>query len=100
VVRDGWQGPKPGLFLGEALDGFAVSLAVNAHIGHGVHPLTPGRVEGAEGGDVQAVEKVLLHLARLFHDVRQEGAARALISEENSHFRWGGMPTTVCRSQL
>src|SRR5208282_1564249 len=39
-------------------------------------------------------------LARLFHDVRQEGAARALISEENSHFRWGGMPTTVCRSQL
>src|SRR5208282_1059932 len=63
VVRDGWQGPKPGLYLGEALDGFAVSLAVNAHIGHGVHPLTPGRVEGAEGGDVQAVEKVLLHLA-------------------------------------
>ena len=39
-------------------------------------------------------------LTRLFHDVRQEGAARALISEENSHFRWGGMPTTVCRSQL
>jgi len=52
VVRDGGQGPKPGLFLGEALDGFAVSLAVKAHIGHGVHPLTPGRVEGAEGGDV------------------------------------------------
>src|ERR1035441_7683434 len=39
-------------------------------------------------------------LARLFHDVRQEGAARALISEGNSHFRWGGMPTTVCRNQL
>jgi hypothetical protein len=41
-----------------------------------------------------------LKLARLYHDVRQEGAARALISEGNSHFRWGGMPTTVCRSQL
>ena len=48
----------------------------------------------------EAAEYFEQHLARLFHDVRQEGAARALISEGNSHFGWGGMPTTVCRSQL
>ena len=39
-------------------------------------------------------------LARIIHDVRRKDAARALISEGNSHFGWGGMPTTVCRSQL
>jgi hypothetical protein len=42
----------------------------------------------------------LAPLARIIHDVRRKDAARALISEGNSHFGWGGMPMTVCRSQL
>ena len=39
-------------------------------------------------------------LARIIHNVRRKDATRALISEGNSHFGWGGMPTTVCRNQV
>ena len=41
-----------------------------------------------------------LTLARIIHNVRRKDATRALISEGNSHFGWGGMPTTVCRNQV
>jgi cyclophilin family peptidyl-prolyl cis-trans isomerase len=39
-------------------------------------------------------------LTRIIHNVRRKDATRALISEGNSHFGWGGMPTTVCRNQV
>ena len=62
IVRHGREGPEQKLLLGETLEGLAMGLAMNAHVGHRVHPLAGSRVEGAKRGDVQAVEEVLLRI--------------------------------------
>jgi hypothetical protein len=68
VVRQGGQWPEQGLLLGEALEGLAVGLAMNAHVGHGVHPLAGGGIEGAERGDFQAIEEVFFDVTHAVLD--------------------------------
>ena len=63
VVDGVGQRLQPVTFLLEEVDGTAVGLAVDAHVGDGIEPLAGGRVEVAEVGDFEAGEEVFLDIA-------------------------------------
>ena len=68
VVGHHRQWSEPGLLFGEQIDGFTVGFPVQADVGDGVSPLIGSGMDGGEGRDLQAVEKVFLHIAHaVFH---------------------------------